>query len=169
LCFLAFAPAIAALGGEDRSDIHVQVADVELAPGGVLQGRLLPSDATVLPSQEVVLHDATGRIAVARMDHQGQFVFGPVTGGVYQLVVGEEVWVIRTWASGTAPPSAVRQLTLDHRAAVVRGQYHAPPFLNSMARCIKYGATKPLVVGSVLAVAVGVPVIIHNIDQDDQS
>lgn len=160
-----------------RGTAHAEVApfewmrpvDVALEPGGVLRGRVLIGERASATPSDVALYDSSGQLIATQTASHGGFEFRGLSGGVYRLVVDDRCLVVRAWSAGTAPPSAATHAILDVTEPIVRGQYPAPPFLNNLARCIKYGATKPLVVGSVLAVAVGVPVIVHNIEQDDKS
>lgn len=138
--------------------------DVELTP----EGRLLGRCTGTLPEQ-LVLHSPDGSSVTLLCDADGNFAAEGLHGGTYQLTVGSQSWLLRTWTAGTAPPCSVRSLDLETTPLVVRGQWAPPPKLNKLARAIKYGGNNPLVVSGVLAAAVGIPVAVHNLNQDDNS
>jgi hypothetical protein len=133
----------------------VRPIDVALTPSGTLQGRLIVNDHALSPHTTIELLDAHGSRFAMVTDEQNRFAVAGLKGGVYQLVVGNHCRVVRIWTADAAPPSAAPHVEIDLTQPIARGQYDAPPFLNKAARMLKHGATKPLVVGSVLAVAVG--------------
>jgi hypothetical protein len=143
--------------------------DVALQSEGCLVGRLTRPDGQPRPAAAYAVYSAQGRVAQGFTDQQGGVKVSGMQGGMYHLVVGAESYLLRLWADGTAPPNAVEEVLLVHAPTVVRAQWAAPRPLNNLVRRLKFGARNPLVFGTVLTAAVGVPVIMHNLDEDDHS
>ena len=143
--------------------------DVALQPQGCLVGRLTRPDGQPKPLVAFAIYNDRGLVARGFTDQQGMVTVSGLQGGVYQFVVGTESHLLRLWADRTAPPSAIGEVLLVHDPTVLRAQWAAPRPLNNLVRRVKFGARKPLVFGTVLTAAVGVPVILHNLNQDDNS
>lgn len=143
--------------------------DVALQPEGCLVGRLTKSDGQPQPLTAFAIYGDQGLVARGVTDQRGTVTVSGLRGGVYQFVVGAESHLLRLWANRTAPPSAIGEVLLVHDPSVLRAQWAAPRPLNNLARRLKFGARNPLVFGTVLTAAVGVPVILHNLNQDDSS
>lgn len=143
--------------------------DVALQPQGCLVGRLTKPDGQPKAHAAFAIYNDRGLVARGCTDPQGRVSVSGLQGGVYQFVVGTESHLLRLWAEGTAPPSGIREVLLVHDPTVLRAQWAAPRPLNNLARRVKFGARNPLVFGTVLTAAVGVPVILHNLNHDDNS
>jgi len=145
------------------------IIDVELQSDGCFVGRVTKSDGQPAPNAAFSVSNNRGVVVRGCADQQGLVTVHGLQGGVYQFVVGTESHLLRLWSGGTAPPSAIREVLLVQEASVVRAQWAAPRRLNNLARRIKFGARNPLVFGAVLTTAVGAPVIVHNVHQDNKS
>jgi hypothetical protein len=142
------------------------VHDVALAPGGVLVGQVLDETMRPVASTAVAIHVNGQAAATTATDANGVFAVAGLRGGAHQLVVGGEVENCRLWAPETAPPHAATHLRfVPGQQTVVRGQWGPPPSHNSL----KAWATNPWVIGGVVATAIAVPVILHNLDDDDDN
>ncbi len=151
------------------ADTDLPIIDVALQSEGCFVGRVTSSDGQPQPNAAFAIYSNRGEVARGCADPQGLVTVHGLQGGVYQLVVGTESHLLRLWSDGTAPPSAIREVLLVQEASVVRAQWAAPRRLNNLARRIKFGARNPLVFGAVLTTAVAVPVIVHNVHQDNKS
>jgi hypothetical protein len=143
--------------------------DVALQSQGCFVGRVTKTDGHPEAHAAFAIYNDQGLVVRGFADQQGLVTVDGLQGGVYQLVVGMESHLLRLWADRTAPPSAIREVLLVQDPGVVRAQWAAPRPLNNLARRVKFGARNPLVFGAVLTAAVGVPVIVHNLNQDDNS
>jgi hypothetical protein len=140
------------------------VHDVALQPGGLLIGQVL--DATLQPMHgaTVALYANGKTTATMTTDANGVFAVTGLRGGMHQVGVGNSVENCRLWAAGTAPPHAVSQLRfVPGQSDLVRGQWGPPPSYNAVMGWV----TNPWVIGGVVATAIAVPVILHNIDDDE--
>lgn len=146
--------------------VAVKVVDTELYDGGLLVGRVVDSEGEPGGETEVTLRTSdAGNISVTS-DEQGRFAFAGVPGGTYQLTSDGSSVVIRAWAVGTAPPSAVRQIELIERTTI-RGQWSpAPP---APERIRRYMMEHPYVIGGVFVAAVMVPLVVDDLLDDDDA
>ncbi len=142
----------------------IRVHDVALQPGGLLVGQLLNEQMQPLGGSRVAIR-ANGQTAAAtKTDANGVFAVAGLRGGVHEVVAGDSTEVCRLWAPGTAPPEAESHLRyIPGKGNLVRGQWGPPPSYNSM----KNWVTNPWVVGGIVVTAVGVPVLLNNLDDDD--
>ena len=143
------------------------VADVALSEHGHLRGRLADAAGRPRGDAVVLLCDGQRNCHRAVTDKQGRFDFPGVAGGCYQLIYRDQTRVVRAWTATAAPPAASPVVHWIVDPLVVRGQRTAPRWLNEFVQQIKVGATKPAVVGTVLAASVGIPVFVHNVQQDN--
>lgn len=126
--------------------------DVELYPGGVLLGRVVDADRLPMASAAVSLRHSGREVATTVTDRLGNFRVDGLRGGVYEIVSGSLRGVYRVWAHGTAPPSVRTDRLATLGGRVLRGQ-DSP---------IGYWLQNPWVIAGIVAVAVAVPVAIHN-------
>lgn len=132
--------------------------DVELQAGGGLTGRLVDGHGQALPATRVFLHNGANIIAESQSDVSGNFRFDALRGGVYQLTTPGSTGVYRLWANQTAPPGSAGAVVVAGQD-VVAGQWSP----------MKYWLADPLVIGGVIAVGAGVPIILANQNKDNGS
>lgn len=140
-----------------QTDQSPSVTDVALRDGprgSVLIGWVLDQKGAAQPNVLVALHGRGQKLAEARTDGSGRFVFNNARGGVYQLVAGGGVGAYRVWAPQTAPPSAQRGAIIITGKNLIRGQ-------SGLAGMHSF-LSHPLVIAGIVATAVAVPVAIHN-------
>lgn len=143
------------------------IRDIALAPGGLLVGQVL--DETMHPVRGTsIAIQVEGKTAASTVtDAHGVFAVAGLRGGVHQVATEDSMENYRFWAPGTAPPQAAANLRfVPGQASVVRGQWGPPS--NSFAGNAKAWATNPWIVGGVVATAIAVPVILNNVDDDDE-
>ena len=141
--------------------------DVILSTGGVLKGYVV--DAQGVPTSEVriALVTASGERISTVSDEKGRFGYRGLENGAYQLETEHGVVLCRAWTATTAPPRSAATMLMVHDEALIRGQWSAPPGLNSAVGKMKRVMTNPLAVATIVGAAVAIPVAIHNADQDD--
>lgn len=144
------------------------VIDVKLGPGGVLRGRVVDTQGTGDARVEVLVRQATGGSVKTETDQHGDFSVRGLRGGMYQVVVGPTGRTVRAWAPNTAPPVARDALLVVIPKNVVLGQRYAGP-IGRFFENAKYSLTNPLVVGTIVGLAVAIPVIVNNRDKDSGS
>ncbi len=132
--------------------------DVQLSPSGQLFGRLVDLKGEPKPDTIVRLWTTpSGPPREIRTDAEGQFQYGPMTGGLVHVQAGSVRHEARTWAFGTAPPGSLtcyEAVWAD--PYVIRGQQ---PF------CSIFG-NEPLMIGILAAAAIAIPLAVH--DSDDR-
>ncbi|TWT87564.1 hypothetical protein Mal64_31060 [Pseudobythopirellula maris] len=141
-------------------------AHVAMTSDGLFRGRLVAAEGKPIGGAEVRLTAANGETALARTNRNGQFAFRGAKG----VCVVESSYASRTchvWTADAAPPSVEKQLALVEAPLVVRGQHAAPFHANPMVRKSKQMMAKPGVAATVLGLGIAAPVIIHNVNQDD--
>jgi hypothetical protein len=132
--------------------------NVELQPGGVLTGWIVDGHGKGIGSSRLALHNGNKLVAETQTDASGAFRIEGLRGGVYQLSTDGATAPVRAWAHQTAPPGALQHLML-HTSDVVAGQYNP----------MKFWLADPLIIGGVIAVAAGVPIILANQNNDSGS
>jgi hypothetical protein len=133
--------------------------DVALAPGGLLVGQIL--DETLQPVRGAAVEiEADGLSAASTVtDANGVFAVSGMRGGVHQVVVQNSIENCRLWAPGTAPPSAQAVLRcIPGQENVIRGQWSPHPWL-----------TNPWLIGGVIVTAIAVPIVLNNLDDDEDN
>ena len=138
------------------------VADVELQAGGLLHGRVVEGRGK--PIQ--VLRDGHP-VARPVTDREGRFTVTLDRGGIYQLVTDAGTAVFRAWSPGTAPPNASKSLIVvsDQSRTGVSDE----GVLRLQSHPIGALLSHPIVLVSLVALAVAIPVIIHNTREDRPS
>ncbi|MFV1965106.1 MAG: carboxypeptidase-like regulatory domain-containing protein [Pirellulaceae bacterium] len=150
-----------------RLPVVGKVVDVGLRPGGTLVGRAVDSSGAPLTGALVTVKRASGEVATATTDSDGRFAVVGLRGGVYQVVAGEGCRIARLWSPGTAPPSASSRLLVVRQTETLLGQREAGPLLSSWER-VKHWLANPWFAGGLVAAAVAIPVIVHNVDVDNK-
>ena len=136
-----------------------QTMDVELQPGGVLAGRIVDAKGTGLSRNNVALRSGNIVVAETASDPAGNFRFDSIRGGIYQVGSGSASAMYRLWANRTAPPGASQGILIVPSQNVVAGQYNP----------MKYWLADPLVIGGIIAVGAGVPIILAQQNNDSGS
>jgi hypothetical protein len=129
LSTIATAIAGSAGGGEPRSVMPPQrelPADILLAPGGQLSGRVMDSARIPRTGCRTQLWRQGRLVAVEQTAVDGGFMFSNLNGGLYRLVVADRVFNCRLWSAPAAPPCAVDELVVSVGNEVVRGQNYNP-------------------------------------------
>ncbi len=106
---------------QERATVRAQLADVALAQGGVLRGRVINSQGKSMAGANVVVGHAGHVIARTTADKDGFYAVKGLRGGVHQVNSS----LVRLWSAGTAPKAA-RQNVLNVSGSIVRGQ-SCPP------------------------------------------
>ena len=117
LCF----PVVAAESTVAELKLQPNAAlQMQLASGGVLQGRVVDRQGTPQPNLAVKIvgkHAAT----VSKTDQDGLFATSGLQSGDYRISVANESQMIRAWNAETAPPHT-KQTALLIVGTTVRGQ-----------------------------------------------
>jgi hypothetical protein len=139
------------------------IRDVALAPGGLLVGQVLDESMKPVRGAKIAIQTNGQTAAATETDADGVFAVASLRGGVHQVVTADSIENCRLWAPGTAPPRAESHLRfVPGQDTVVRGQWGPPQ------HSWKTWATNPWVIGGVVATAIAVPVVLNNIDDDDE-
>jgi hypothetical protein len=143
------------------------IRDIALTPGGLLVGQVLDESMKPVRGTPVAIQVEGKTAASTVTDANGVFAVAGLRGGVHQVATGDSIENYRFWAPGTAPPQAAANLRfVPGQARIVRGQWAPPP--GTIVETAKAWATNPWVIGGVVATAIAVPVILNNIDDDDE-
>jgi hypothetical protein len=138
------------------------VVDVRLQrgpEGNVLVGQVLSPRGLIQANVPVSLYVGKQKVGAGKTDAKGSFAFSGLRGGLYQVVTAGGRGAYRVWVPGTAPPSARSRAVVIAGEGMVRWQFSGG---------LKYWLANPWVIGAVVAVAVAVPVAIHNANHDDE-
>jgi hypothetical protein len=142
------------------------IHDVALRPRGLLVGQIVDPTMAPLVGKTVEIRADGQTAATTTTDANGVFAVSGLRGGVHQVIAGDSMELCRLWTPGTAPPQARSNLRLiPGQDTVVRGQWGAPSPYDTMMGW----ATNPWVIGGVVATAIAVPIVLHNIDDDDDN
>lgn len=162
--------ALCAAQGEGRSlaaSPQPTIGDVVLRSDGTLPGRVFQANRRSAVGRIVEIVRGRRTVALAEIQPDGRFVVGNLAPGLYHIgpagASTDGVRFYRVWPPGNAPPGASRALHLPQAAspdrAVVRGR---PPVLPIVS------PKQAVTLGGILAGAVAVPVLHHNIKQDNR-
>ena len=114
--------AVYAAQQQTSSQKQAAISDIRLAGGGLLEGRLVDSQAQPVERASVaILHDGL-EVARAQTDTNGSFQVGGLRGGVHQIAGPSGTATCRLWQQGMAPPSARDSAVIITRGPLVRGQ-----------------------------------------------
>lgn len=103
---LAAGPAAPAMP-ERAAPVKLPTQDVELSAEGTLRGYFIDEEQGAgRAGLKVTLHQNSAEpLASTVTGENGEFSFGELRGGTYQVVVNDEhVMAYRAWTAGTAPP-----------------------------------------------------------------
>ena len=154
---------LADVGTEVLPERSVRIADVELQDGGTLRGQVVSSQGKPFANADVQFI-ARGEMQSVATDESGYFEISELRGSTCQLHVGDHMQLVRVWAPGTAPPAATAGLLIVPNNAAVLGQNCGSGVCGSGKRRGIFGGgggrhplSHPLVVGSVIAAAIAIP------------
>lgn len=153
-------PATAPLANVPPPNITAaKMIDVELQAGGVLVGRIVDAKGTGLGRSSVALRNGNVVVAETTTDPAGNFRFESIRGGIYHVSSGAASAMYRVWAHRTAPPGVSQGILMVPSQNVVAGQ----------GTDAKYWLADPLVIGGIIAVGAGVPIILAQQNNDSGS
>jgi len=143
------------------------IGDVVLQVDGTLLGQVPRADGRDAAGPRVEIVRGRQTVALAGIRGDGRFIVGNLPPGLYRIGFQQpsttNARFYRVWPAGYAPPQASRELQLTQPAsaeqAVVRGR---PPVLPMVS------PKQALTLGGILAGAIAVPVMHHNIKQDNR-
>lgn len=128
--------------------------DVVLTGQGMLQGRLVNRNGQPLANSAVVVTAGQRRIAT-KTDANGFFQAELKTSGLYAVSAAGGVITCRAWSTRTAPPVAQQGILLVSDEQTLTAQGPRGFFTN------------PIVIGGVIAAAVGITIAVASDDDDD--
>jgi hypothetical protein len=117
-----------------------------------LSGQVIESAGVPPAGTRVSVRQMGLEIAATATDRIGNFQLRGLRAGPCEIVAGGAYGTFRLWAPDTAPPLARRSALVLPIEGPIRGN-QGP---------IEYWLGKPWVIAGIVAVAVGVPVAIHN-------
>lgn len=129
----------------DIPSVQADFINVELSADGKLSGQVL--DASGHGAAMVAVAVARGKdVEVIQTDERGGFSVPRSTGGLCVMRIDRQLYAVRTWKHGTAPPSSVSRIAIviDDNETIRGNNYNnCPPqqrvrHLNSTQ---KYGLT----------------------------
>jgi len=121
---LAANPAAANQRAQAGSSTGPVVRDIELQPGGVMQGQVVNAQGAPCANAPVrLVKQGVGAEAITacKTDADGRFEAPGLTGGVYRVETTAGTMVCRAWAPNTAPPSAIPAALVVEGDQAVRG------------------------------------------------
>ena len=104
-----------------------QVIDIELRGDGALVGQSLSNTGMPRLAASITLVQDNEVVSESRTNPDGEFSITGLRGGVYELRTDTSTRMVRLWAPGTAPPSAVDAAILIDGDNIVRGQQFGGP------------------------------------------
>ena len=166
-CPMAVVGMILPLQWTHASEPHRRAAgpgnvDVALSPEGLLAGQLLDRRGRGLARETIaILNHNRQEIGRVSSDRDGNFFIQGLRTGTHHLIVKDHVTTCRIWHPTVAPPSAKPSVRIVATNAVTSGQIEP----------LKCFLAEPLIVAGIIAVAVAVPVAVHNhrLDRDSGS
>lgn len=126
--------------------------DVALDRAGTLTGVVTDRNGKQLTNAPVVVFQGRKQVADVRTDKKGRFQVAGLRGGNYLLFTYKRQARLRTWAQGTAPPAATKDLLVVSDFQAVRGQHDLGEIFSS--------SIIPATV--VTAAAIAIPVAVSN-------
>ncbi len=121
-CWGMVAPQSMTMAGENTRTSASQLADVSLAEGGVLRGKVVDSQGKPVAGAAVTLGFAGHVVARTSTRQDGSYAVKGLRGGLHQLVAGADASMVRLWTPGTAP-AAAQTTALTVAGQTIRGQY----------------------------------------------
>jgi hypothetical protein len=138
-----------------------QVYDVTISKQGNLVGQVVSAAGQPKASAEVVAVANQRIVARAQTDARGVFQLPVQSGGVYQINLADQTFTIRAWSAELAPPSTRDALLCVTPDETVRGQSRG------RGRGLACFLTNPLVIGLSVAAAIAIPIVVDEVDDDD--
>jgi hypothetical protein len=121
--------------------------DVGLYQGGFLHGTVVDGAGRRKAGAVVRLFQDDTLVGATETNTGGEFSIQLARGGIYQLVAGDRVMLVRCWAPATSPPSAHQSLLISLEETY-RGQV-------SPATC---SLANPWVIAGIAVAAIAIPV-----------
>lgn len=130
---------------------------VKLTTDGRLVGQVLTPGGSPAAGAMIAIGREGKLLSKAETNDEGRFAFKNVKPGRYELATQHAGAFVECFAPQTAPASASNGILMSREEIVRRGQQPIENLLH------------PLLVGLVIAVAIALPIAIHNSDDDDAS
>jgi hypothetical protein len=134
------------------------ISDVALGASGTLRGQVVDNAGGAMAGVDITIRQQETVVARTTSDPAGNFAVAGLPGGIFQITTDESAGSFRFWASETAPPAARPSVLVVHDSAAVRGQ-------SALGRLL----SRPLAIAAIVATAVAVPVVVHQIEIEHQS
>ena len=134
------------------------IPDVALGTKGTLRGQIVNAAGAALEGVNIVVRQQETVLARTTSGPAGKFEIVGLPGGIFQITTDQSEASFRLWAAETAPPGARSSVLVVHDQPAVRGQ-------SALGRLL----SRPLAIAALVATAVAVPVVIHQIDVDRKS
>lgn len=157
--------------------VHTAVADIALADGGMMTGKVVNAQGAPLAKTAVSLQQAGQEIAKTVTNEEGVFAVQGLRGGLYQVVSEGGMVSYRLWAPNTAPPAANQSALIVTGQDVLAGQYcgpnACPPGTTSGGGhgngIMGWVREHPLLVAGGIAAAIAIPLAVADDDDDPSS
>ncbi len=137
----------------------LEVVDIALTKDGCLGGGVVSPQGKPVEKSQISLRQQGKTIAKLASGKQGGFSFSKVRSGTYELETRAGICRCRIWTNRAAPPSAVPAVMIVDGKTLVRGQHSMSEFFTS----------DPLLLGSIVAAAIIIPIAIHEARDDSPS
>lgn len=168
----SFSPAVVTAQSSSTSPStsnRLRVFDVRLNAKHELTGAIVDASGKPKKAQVVAIRSTSTRskskeptaTIKVKTDEHGLFRSELDGGGLYQINTESGATLVRVWTSNAAPPSATDHiLILDDSRLLVRGQRPIGDL---------FRINDPVLVATVTAAAIAIPIAIHNSRDDSKS
>lgn len=109
-----------------NNDTTLRTQDVVLHSGNVLAGQVVDHEGNPVAKTNVSVFIGRQEVARGTTNQAGEFAISVPRGGVYWLLCGESLALVRTWSFKAAPPSAVDRVTLSPPSTPTRIRAQSP-------------------------------------------
>jgi hypothetical protein len=130
---------------------NIKIPDLTLGDKGALTGQAVDAQGKPKAMYRIRVEQHGEKIGETATDAKGRFRVEQLRGGVCHVITDDATFVCRCWTEETAPPASRTQLLVISQEGVERGQ-----------RPIGEAIGNPLLIGTVIAAAVAIPIAIHN-------
>ncbi len=154
-----FAPHLARTASPNTQ--NPVVTDVALRDGGLLLGQVIQPEGVPLANTPVTLHSGGKELATGVTNPAGFFAFSGLVTGTYQVVASTGMGTCQAWTADAAPPAAHSGILIVAGPGPVRGQHEPRAFAGRLVR--------PLLLGSLVAAAIAVPIAVSNANRTSAS
>lgn len=137
----------------------LEVVDIALTKDGRLSGVVVSPQGRPVAKSRVLLRKQGKTVAKTASGKRGAFTFSKVRSGTYELETRAGICRCRIWTNRAAPPAAVPAVMIVDGQELVRGQHSMSEFFTG----------DPLLLGSVVAAAIIIPIAIHESRDDSPS